>query len=592
MLTIHTARYESLFYKYGWPLPHDVILLDGVEVAIGGELAAALRRLRNGSEERRIWIDAVCINQNNIAEKNEHVKMMGQIYSQASMVHVWLGEQYGDEEGALEAFAMVVKVFDEMAERTNGAMDEDIGEFQQRFFGDERVSNLDFAAVDELLRRTWVGASPRPRRQALMKTCKFERVWVIQEIAKAAGATIHIGPLVLDWEIFAAVLSMMQSFRVADSTIQSLNGVKSLALMKSLKNERDTAQEDRTFTLLDLVEETRHFGSTMPVDKIYAILGLVRDDDITVDYNARPEDVYQQFAVRHLAPQQNLDILCHCVISKEPRSLDLPSWVPDWTRPGYVEPFRIRDLRCNAAGDTPINLRIGNNGRSLFIKGRLIDTIAQIDHLRPIPQEPLGPEPNHRYPTFDNSRRVEIARERERAWMKNVRDFALPDESKTPPAIREAFWRTFMFNSTRYHEVPDAEACALGCDLYFETVLADKSLPQIRRERKQQRMEAGTDDPVVDQRESRGIEQFLSGFLRWGRYRRFFKSQAGRFGWTVDGAAPGDLVVVFDGGRYPMVLRSDGDCYTTVGDGYIHEFMNGEALEQPELFPDTEFHII
>lgn len=159
MLTIHMARYESLFYKYGWPLPVDVLLLDGVEVAVGGELAAALRRLRDANEERRIWIDAVCINQNDIAEKNEHVKMMGQIYAQASMVHVWLGEQYGDEEGALKAFVIVLKVFEEMAERTNGAMNEDIGEARQRFFRDERVNNLDFAAVDELLRRTWVSAS-------------------------------------------------------------------------------------------------------------------------------------------------------------------------------------------------------------------------------------------------------------------------------------------------------------------------------------------------------------------------------------------------------------------------------------------------
>lgn len=592
MLTIHTARYESLFYKHGWPLPDDVLLLDGVEVVVGGELAAALRRLRDASEERRIWIDAVSINQNDVAEKNEHVKMMGQIYSKASTVHIWLGERYGDEEGALEVFVMVMKVFEEMAERTNGAMDEDIGEFQRRFLEDEKVQGLDFAAVDELLRRTWVRTFPAFERASTDIGPQFERVWVIQEIAKAANAIIRIGPLVLEWEIFAAVLSLMQTFRVADSTIQSLNGVKSLGLMRILRNERDTEQKQRTLSLLDLVEETRHFGSTMPVDKIYAILGLVRDGDIDVDYNAKPEDVYRQFAVRHLLPQQNLEILSHCVISREPRELDLPSWVPDWTRPGFVEPFRIRDLRCNAGGDANVSLKIENNGKSLFIKGRLIDTIAQIDHLRPIPQEPLGPEPNHRYPTYDNSVRVAIARERERAWMKNVRDFAMPDASTASPSVLEAFWRTFMFNSTRHHEVPDAEACAFGCDLYFEAILADKPLPQIRRERKQQRVEAGTDDPTVDQRESRGVEQFMSGFLRWGRYRRFFKSQAGNFGWTVDGAAPGDQVVVLDGGKYPIVLRTDGDCYTIVGDSYIHGFMNGEALGRPELFPDKEFHIV
>lgn len=159
MLTIHCARYESLFYKYGmWPLPEDVLVLDGVEVNIGGELAAVLRRLRSTNEEIRIWVDAVCINQNDIGEKNEHVKIMGTIYSRASMVHVWLGEQYGGEESALETLVGVLKIFKEMAERTNGAMDENAEDFQRRFFEDERVRNLDFAELDELLQRSWVSA--------------------------------------------------------------------------------------------------------------------------------------------------------------------------------------------------------------------------------------------------------------------------------------------------------------------------------------------------------------------------------------------------------------------------------------------------
>jgi hypothetical protein len=39
-----------------------------------------------------LWIDAICINQNNVAEKNIQVQPMVQIYRQASSVLVWLGE--------------------------------------------------------------------------------------------------------------------------------------------------------------------------------------------------------------------------------------------------------------------------------------------------------------------------------------------------------------------------------------------------------------------------------------------------------------------------------------------------------------------
>lgn len=380
----------------------------------------------------------------------------------------------------------------------------------------------------------------------------------------------------------------MQTFRVSNSQIQSLDGSKSLALMNILRQERGVKQEDRRFPLLELIEETRHFKSTMPVDKIYAILGLVHDNNIPIDYNAKPEDVFRQFAIQYLRPQQNLDILYHCVVTKQAGTLDIPSWVPDWTRPGYVEPFRIRDLRCNAGGKAPISLRFENNDKTLVIKGRLIDTIEEIDGLRPIPQESIGPEPNHRYPSYDNARRQEATREAERKWLKSARDFALPEGDATAPAVREAFWRTFMFNSTRYHEPPDAEACALGCNMYFEAVVEDTSIPQILRERKKKRVDEGMDDVAMDEQERRGVDQFLSGFLRWGRYRRFFRSRDGHFGWSVDGAQVGDWVVVLDGGKYPLVLRGKGQWYTIVGDCYIHWFMNGEALERAGM----EFRIV
>ena len=55
-------------------------------------LAAALRRLRRTVEPRWLWIDAICIDQNIIAEKSQQVAMMGEIYKRANVVLIWLGE--------------------------------------------------------------------------------------------------------------------------------------------------------------------------------------------------------------------------------------------------------------------------------------------------------------------------------------------------------------------------------------------------------------------------------------------------------------------------------------------------------------------
>jgi hypothetical protein len=52
--------------------------------------------------ERIIWADAVCIDQQNNAEKEQQVQRMAEIYSKASRVIVWLGESDGDGERALE----------------------------------------------------------------------------------------------------------------------------------------------------------------------------------------------------------------------------------------------------------------------------------------------------------------------------------------------------------------------------------------------------------------------------------------------------------------------------------------------------------
>jgi hypothetical protein len=65
-------------------------------------LHEALSHLRDRSIERIIWVDAVCINQNDGEEKGQQIQLMAKIYGQASRVLVWLGEAADNSDQALE----------------------------------------------------------------------------------------------------------------------------------------------------------------------------------------------------------------------------------------------------------------------------------------------------------------------------------------------------------------------------------------------------------------------------------------------------------------------------------------------------------
>jgi hypothetical protein len=84
-------EYEALSYMWGPANPLHSILIDGANFEVRENLWLALQHLRLESESRVLWIDAICINQGNIHERNHQVAQMAQIYQEATTVVVWLG---------------------------------------------------------------------------------------------------------------------------------------------------------------------------------------------------------------------------------------------------------------------------------------------------------------------------------------------------------------------------------------------------------------------------------------------------------------------------------------------------------------------
>jgi hypothetical protein len=95
-------QYECLSYCWGSPEKPCSIDIDGVSLPITESLNGALLQLRDHTLERHLWVDAVCINQEDIPEKEEQIQMMAKIYSQARQVVVWLGPGADDSDHAIE----------------------------------------------------------------------------------------------------------------------------------------------------------------------------------------------------------------------------------------------------------------------------------------------------------------------------------------------------------------------------------------------------------------------------------------------------------------------------------------------------------
>ena len=141
----HKPSYEALSYTWGDPTSRQAITCnlwrDTLLVTLN--CASALRRLRLGNVERILWIDAICIDQENIQERNEQVQLMRDMYQGALRVLVCLGEESADSARAIDF------VLDDYSTSGETANRPPIGLGQGVFSSPQQV------ALDGLLNRPW-----------------------------------------------------------------------------------------------------------------------------------------------------------------------------------------------------------------------------------------------------------------------------------------------------------------------------------------------------------------------------------------------------------------------------------------------------
>lgn len=92
LLSDPAPSYDALSYVWGPPEFASTITVNGQKCNITQSLETVLRRLRRRRHIRVLWVDQVCINQDDLAERSSQVSLMRTIYRAAQTVFAWLGD--------------------------------------------------------------------------------------------------------------------------------------------------------------------------------------------------------------------------------------------------------------------------------------------------------------------------------------------------------------------------------------------------------------------------------------------------------------------------------------------------------------------
>jgi Heterokaryon incompatibility protein (HET) len=236
-------EYYALSYYWGAPSVMETILVDGIEVQIRKTVFRFLQQLTYHFGSILVWLDALCINQKDVHERNWQVSTMGDLFKSAAGVYAWLGEGDGDCDYAISYAAQV----DEPSSITKDFDENAVHEY----FG-------------HLLQRPY-----------------WTRVWVIQEVVLARRLWLLYGEKTITWDSFAAALQrLLRSVPSEDSFIPNLDWERVSQLVEA-RNNRDKERPD----LLQYIQIFRDSRCTDARDKIYGLRGIAVDGDaLRIDY--------------------------------------------------------------------------------------------------------------------------------------------------------------------------------------------------------------------------------------------------------------------------------------------------------------------
>ncbi|KAI1085329.1 heterokaryon incompatibility protein-domain-containing protein [Whalleya microplaca] len=573
--------YEALSYVWGVPIFNNPITCDGVVVDITKSLFTALRQLRNEHSTRLLWVDALCINQQDVQEKSVQIQRMRDIYARSSGVAVWLGEESEDSDSAI---AFVNECATKWAKegKSHGVTNEDgkANPFQHI----QTFRNGPLRSLLRVVQRPW-----------------FSRVWVIQEVALAAHrATVYVGPSSASWSDFADVcdwavesgLAMFAPSRFGKPLMLRTTGEHTIEMRAEGLNP------DPKTDLLPLLLRFREFSATDARDKVYGLCGLAdaskrEDPFLNINYEKDKEEVYREVAITILRKSGNLDIL------SVPRLLEptaMPSWVPQWDVSDQQSSILISDPEkrqsWRASGESEPYVDWSRLPDQLGLSALTLDIVEEVGDAWE--RQDITEVDNMTKGALQAYDAVRYQIKTGSEW-ESIANVECPDPyPSTGESWSDVFFQTSIGGCSSVEEYKEMKTkFASANDIYRRHRL----LHDLKLDRNLSTFLVGGMGMAIAYNTAVALKlksahtltpedfDFQNAVNEVATHKKMFRTRDGYLGLGPRRIEKGDLAVLVKGGRAPLVLRKkteDEGLYELVGDAYIHGAMSGKQFDESQ----------
>lgn len=565
--------YEAVSYRWGSSKRTDEILIDGCRFSVTKSAYDLLMARRSLWRDRVIWIDAICIHQDDDEEKGAQVQLMYDIYRRASRVVVYIGQDWRARYTAPLTYELVAA--------------------QVQYQG----SDAEFA--------NWTEAKlASPRWLVLIELFTneyFNRAWIVQEIAAAQKVEIFYGGLYIPWEVFHMVLAfcarpqhrhLLATTEKMDMRLAS--GFQSAALDNItwlyLMRPQSGVVKIHEWDLESLLFATAAFRATDPRDKIFAVLGLVTDASrglIKPDYTKSVEEVYESAArmilLHHPEKLQSVNLLALAGIGRYKRRQVVPSWVPDFMEERSGLPFTnpVGALRMfNAGGKSRAIVEPGRLSRTLNIRAIEADQVVGVSASGAYT---IGNGESQHVSIFH------IIRTR-RAFVEGVIQLCMVHSNlwaAGEDVVCDRLWSALAAGRMQFQPIDSRFRDVFPCwrrQLEKLNVADDVDTfqPGVESDETDEEEEAATQRF----KEDGSLKQYDAAVMESAYGRRFAVTAGGRLCLVPPLAEVSDIVVIPLGAQTPFLVRKeaplaasvDESVYRLVGEAYVEGCMHGELM--------------
>jgi hypothetical protein len=508
-------QYEALSYVWGEPVYSRSIRCSKGRIALTPNLEEALLHIRFPDRRRVIWADAICVNQSDLQERSQQVRLMGDIYRNAEKVLIWLGPDYAHV-----------------------------------------TARQTFNALRELIRPPHLTGDDQKIQHHMEEVAKskwFTRLWVVQELLLARRAVALWGNEELDFIYLRAPWNKWFDKPGHDFPRWCVS---------------------RRWTFKDSLVLTSDLHCSDPRDRIYALLNLhqLGNEESTFitelrhiipDYGKPVKEVFCEMAHLFVRSDEAQGLLSqvdhHSQIVSE--GLSLPSWVPDWSCSVHCDPL-----------PSPWRWGFGSASAGLVFVAPEADTRSCILALKGFSHDEI------RYTSSEDLLLTDVTETIYGIvsfWHHVIKAHELNYSKEAYMSLEESLFQTLIF---RHRIHPERQLWEDSALLFLDVMEASDTrtehLQTLAREILGLIISSSSslDDPTIM------LERGDHTCQRYWRNRKLFMTRKGCLGLGPSVMLPGDTLAICSGIGNPAIIRRTNGSHDFVGMAYVPSISSGEAV--------------